>query len=69
MSTLTPDDPRVASRGLGDDQLTVIDGLALIGPEEASLLHDGLHPSPEGYRLLAQRLLPIVGAVRSANAH
>ena len=41
-----------------DDNLWVIDGLSLIGPRDADLLGDELHPSREGYRVLGDRLRP-----------
>jgi hypothetical protein len=46
----------VASRrAAGDDALHYLDGLSLFGEAHAALLHDGLHPSPEGYALLGGR--------------
>jgi len=39
----------------GDENLVLFEGLNLFGPEEASLLPDGLHPNGEGYRLMGQR--------------
>ena len=39
----------------GDKNLHLVDGLALFGPDDAGMLPDGLHPSPEGYRLIAER--------------
>lgn len=43
---------------VGDENLYLIDGLSLLGHDESHLLHDGLHPSAEGYRTLAKRLGP-----------
>ena len=48
----------LAARG---DGLRVIDGLSVLGIDEASLLVDGLHPSGRGYRIMADRLAPILG--------
>jgi hypothetical protein len=42
----------------GDEALHVVDGLDLLGPDDAELLVDGLHPGEEGYRLLASRAAP-----------
>ncbi|MEY4174432.1 MAG: hypothetical protein RI900_1597 [Actinomycetota bacterium] len=44
-----------ARRAAGDEHLHHIDGLRLFGPDDEHLLHDRLHPSPEGYALLGQR--------------
>jgi hypothetical protein len=52
----------------GDRNLLLIDGLSLIGPDDAGLLHDGLHPSAEGYAVLGDRLRPIL-AKHFGNAH
>lgn len=41
---------------LGDDHLSLINGLEVLSPEDADLLHDGLHPGPDGYRLMAERI-------------
>lgn len=41
----------------GDDNLTIFDGLALFGPDDADLMPDDLHPNAEGYRLMAERYL------------
>lgn len=40
----------------GDANLHVVNGLDLIGSGDSDLLPDGLHPGPEGYRQLAERL-------------
>lgn len=37
-----------------------VDGRTLLGPEDATLLADGVHPSPDGYRLIAQRISPVL---------
>jgi hypothetical protein len=42
-------------RALGDANLHYLDGLALFGHDDVELLHDGLHPSPEGYALIGER--------------
>lgn len=44
-----------ARRAAGDDALHYVDGLRLFGESDQHLLHDRLHPSPEGYALLGQR--------------
>jgi lysophospholipase L1-like esterase len=38
-----------------DARLHYRDGRDLLGPDEGHLLRDGLHPSPEGYRLIGER--------------
>lgn len=40
----------------GDEHLHVVDGLCVLGPEEAHHLPDGLHPDAAGYELMAGRL-------------
>jgi lysophospholipase L1-like esterase len=44
-----------ARRAAGDGALHYLDGLSLFGAADVPLLHDGLHPSPEGYALLGGR--------------
>jgi len=44
-----------ARQAAGDSELHLLDGLTLLGPEDADLLVDGLHPGPAGYRLIAER--------------
>lgn len=44
-----------ARRAAGDTHLHHVDGLQLFGADDEHLLHDRLHPSPEGYALLGQR--------------
>ena len=39
----------------GDKYLTYTHGYELLGPEEADLLPDDLHPSPEGYKFMGIR--------------
>jgi hypothetical protein len=56
---------RAATR---DANLFLIDGLSLLGPDDAGLLHDGLHPCADGYRVLGERLRPLLAA-RFGNAH
>lgn len=42
----------------GDPLLFLIDGLEILGVHEGDLLTDGLHPSAEGYRVMAERIGP-----------
>ncbi|HRU06465.1 MAG TPA: SGNH/GDSL hydrolase family protein [Candidatus Brocadiia bacterium] len=42
-------------RAHGDKKLYYINGLDILGPAEAGLLPDNLHPNAEGYRLMGQR--------------
>lgn len=44
----------------GDAALTVVDGRDILGEGDSQMLVDGLHPGPEGYRALADRLGPIL---------
>ena len=41
-----------------DPDLHVIDGLEVLGADEAHLMPDGLHPDGTGYELMATRLAP-----------
>lgn len=43
---------------LGDPNLFLVDGREVLGEEDTELLFDGLHPSADGYRLMADRLAP-----------
>lgn len=43
-----------ALRDQGDEHLHYVDGLELMGPDAVHLYIDGIHPSAEGYRFLAQ---------------
>lgn len=40
----------------GDQEVSYVDGLELLGPDEATLFPDGLHPNTEGTVLLTKRL-------------
>ena len=50
----------VTARQATDPHLHLLSGLALFGEEDVALLHDGLHPSAEGYRLMGERFLDLV---------
>lgn len=41
----------------------LVDGPSTLGPDEAHLLPDDLHPDPEGYRLMGERLTAALGAL------
>jgi len=44
-----------------DDRLLAVDGRDIVSVDEGrSLLADGVHPTPEGYRLMADRLRPVL---------
>ncbi|UFU06008.1 GDSL-type esterase/lipase family protein [Ruania halotolerans] len=58
----------VAALNAHDGRITVIDGLSIIGTDEEKLLHDGLHPGPEGYQLMGQRLASALSALTPAPA-
>ncbi|QOR70332.1 hypothetical protein IM660_17310 [Ruania alkalisoli] len=47
----------------GDSDLHVVDGLSIIGAGDAHLMPDGLHPGPEGYRLMAERIGPVLEGI------
>jgi hypothetical protein len=62
---LTLDDIRacveLGARTLRDPDLQLIDGRTVLSIEEAQALYaDDLHPGPEGYRLIAERLAPLL---------
>jgi hypothetical protein len=62
---LTLDDVRacvtLGARALADPDLQLIDGRSLLSDEEAlGLYSDDLHPGPDGYRLIADRLAPLL---------
>ncbi|MGI5149686.1 GDSL-type esterase/lipase family protein [Plantactinospora sp. CA-294935] len=44
----------------GEARLHLVDGPSVLGPDEAHLLPDGLHPNADGYRLMAERLAPLL---------
>lgn len=52
-------------RERGDQNLHYVDGLSLMGPDDVHLYADGIHPSAEGYRFLAdayaQKVMPQLG--------
>ncbi|SEE65761.1 GDSL-type esterase/lipase family protein [Ruania alba] len=52
----------------GDPDLHIVDGLQIIGPDDAHLMPDGLHPGPEGYRLMAERIGPVLGGIAGQGA-
>jgi lysophospholipase L1-like esterase len=47
-------------RDHGDSNVHYVHGPTLLGPEDAHLLGDGVHPSAEGYRVLAERFTELV---------
>ena len=62
---LTLDDVRtcveLGARALGDPHLQLIDGRTVLTVEEAQALYaDDLHPGPEGYRLIGERLASLL---------
>lgn len=46
-----------------DPLITLIDGTEFLGTDELELLGDLLHPTPEGYRVMAERLAPRLAGV------
>lgn len=42
-------------RGRGDSRIHYLDGLQLLGADDAHLMPDGLHPNGEGYELMGRR--------------
>lgn len=40
----------------GDEQLMLFDGTELLGESETHLLTDGVHPGPEGYEMIGERV-------------
>ncbi|MBB6571764.1 hypothetical protein HPO96_29585 [Kribbella sandramycini] len=45
-----------------DPGVRIIDGRTILSADEARALYtDGLHPGPEGYRVIAERLLTLLG--------
>lgn len=49
----------------GDPHLDVLDGLALLGLDDAGLLVDGLHPGQSGSTLIAERAAPALSRMRA----
>lgn len=47
----------------GDPDLYVLDGTTLLGPDDAGLLVDGLHPGQSGYALIAERVEPVLSEI------
>lgn len=47
----------------GDAHIHYIDGLDVLGPEDAHLLPDELHPNAEGYRLMGERYTPLLARI------
>lgn len=47
-------------QSLGDEQLTLIDGRDIFGEADAGLLADHVQPTAAGYRLMAERLAPVL---------
>ncbi len=53
----------------GDKSLFYVNGLDLIGPDDAVLLPDNIHPNAEGYGLLATRFNTLVAPRLFAGRH
>ncbi|MDA0745660.1 MAG: GDSL-type esterase/lipase family protein [bacterium] len=47
----------------GDDGVYLVDGLDLLGAEDADGFGEGVHPTDYGFRLIAERLAPMVRRV------
>ena len=45
-----------ARKSAGDQGITLVEGLELLGPDDSDGFHEGIHPSDYGYNLIAQRL-------------
>ena len=50
-------DKRLAA---GDEGICVLEGMDLLGPEDADGFHEGVHPTDYGFYLIAERLSPVV---------
>jgi hypothetical protein len=53
---------------LGEGPLTLIDGRQIFGDADAGLLGDDLHPTPAGYRVMAERLGPVLADAAGRSA-
>ncbi len=51
----------LTARENGDRALHLVDGLGVLGRADTAALADGLHPGPDGYRLMAARIAPLLG--------
>ncbi|MFW6597704.1 GDSL-type esterase/lipase family protein [Propionibacteriaceae bacterium Y2011] len=49
-------------RATGDDQLHLVDGRTVLGPDDLGLLVDDVHPGEDGNALIAERLAPVLAA-------
>lgn len=50
-------------RGMGDPVLHYVDGLTLLGADDAHDLPDDLHPNPAGYRRMGERFAPVLAEI------
>ena len=44
----------------GDDLIMLVNGLDVFGADDVGMLPDGLHPDAAGYRLMGERLAPVL---------
>ncbi|TDE09268.1 SGNH/GDSL hydrolase family protein [Jiangella asiatica] len=47
----------------GDNDLRVLSGLEVLGPDDSGLLWDGLHPGPRGYEHMGEKITAVVEAL------
>lgn len=66
MRTMLTDVVSVLSRT--DDRLFLVDGLDVLGVDEAHHLPDGLHPDAAGYELMGDRLAATLGGLHASTA-
>ncbi len=52
-----------SARAAGDVNVRLVEGTALIGPDDEDGLVDGVHPNDIGFRLTAERLRPVLREV------